>query len=42
MHEGENSALGYDETVLASRALKAFSEYLQGRLDELPPEAKAA
>jgi hypothetical protein len=42
MHGDENSALGYDETVLASRALKAFSEYLQGRLDELPPEAKAA
>jgi hypothetical protein len=42
MHKGENSALGYDETMLAARALKAFSEHLQGRLDELPPEPALA
>lgn len=40
--ERKEYGLCWAETMLAARALKAFSEYLQGRLDELPAPAKAA
>lgn len=41
--EGEETiCLGHADTMLAARALKAFSDYLQGRCDEDLPEAKAA
>jgi hypothetical protein len=42
MQDRADSKLGYDATVLAARAMKAFSEYLRGRLDEPPALAKAA
>jgi hypothetical protein len=42
MQDGADSKLGYDATVLAARALKAFSEYLRGRIDEPPAPALAA
>lgn len=39
---GGKLMLGWAGTMMASRALKAFSDWLQERLDALPPEAKAA
>jgi hypothetical protein len=42
MGEGEDSTLEYEDAMLAARALRAFSLYLQGRLDELPPEQAEA
>ncbi|WP_439925261.1 hypothetical protein [Nitrobacter sp. JJSN] len=41
MQKEGSSKLSYDETMLAARALKAFSEYLRGRIVE-PAPAKAA
>ena len=42
MQDVADSKLGYDATVLAARALKAFSVYLRGRRDEPPALALAA